>query len=60
MSIILYLIFIERGNLGISVHKSKWQMYNVFPFLEGIVTAILYYVRILVIGLDSGKLFLSL
>ncbi|XP_003426034.1 uncharacterized protein LOC100680157 [Nasonia vitripennis] len=44
----------ERGHLGISVYKTKWQMYNTFPFLEGSVTAILFHVRILVIGLDSG------
>ncbi|XP_014208924.1 uncharacterized protein LOC106639691 [Copidosoma floridanum] len=44
----------DRGHLGISVYKSEWQMYNVFPFLEGSISAILFHVSLLVIGLDYG------
>ncbi|XP_058810843.1 uncharacterized protein LOC131675746 [Phymastichus coffea] len=44
----------DRGYLGVSIHKKRWQMYNVYPFLEGKVTALTFHVRVLVFGLDSG------
>ncbi|KAJ8676230.1 hypothetical protein QAD02_012016 [Eretmocerus hayati] len=44
----------ENGYLGVSVHCSKWRMYNVFPFFFSAVTAIFFHVRVLVLGLDCG------
>ncbi|KAL7303099.1 hypothetical protein TKK_0004312 [Trichogramma kaykai] len=48
----------EYGKLGISVNRSKWKLSNPFPFLGGVVTAVHYHVKVLIIGLDSGDVYL--
>lgn len=35
----------------------EWKLFNLFPILHGTPTAILVYGHVLILGLDSGNLF---
>lgn len=41
--------------LGISIKRESWKMYNVFPIIHGVPTAVLIYANLLILGLDSGN-----
>lgn len=57
VKLIGHLNVTENGYLGFLVQEKEWKLYNVFPILHGVPTAILVYARVLLLGLDSGNYF---
>ncbi|XP_017883730.1 uncharacterized protein LOC108627151 [Ceratina calcarata] len=43
------------GKLGFSIQGQEWKIYNIFPILHGVPTAVLIYTNLLILGLDSGN-----
>ncbi|XP_023288633.1 uncharacterized protein LOC105702635 isoform X2 [Orussus abietinus] len=43
------------GTLGISAGHKPWKIYNIFSLLHGVPTAILFYLELFIIGIDSGE-----
>lgn len=48
----------EFGYLGLSINGEPWKMHNLIPTLHGVPTSALFFVCLLVIGLDSGLLYI--